>query len=334
MSHVLVIAEAGVNHNGKLQTAKELIDAAVYAGADIVKFQTFSADRLTTSRAPKATYQKLSTPSSESQREMLAGLELSAEMHFALIEYCRERGIEFLSTGFDVQDMIFLSALNLDRYKIPSGELTNLPYLRAVGNLKKPVIISTGVATLGEIEQAISILVASGTPRDLITILHCTSNYPALMSQVNLKSMQNLRMAFGLPVGYSDHTEGTEVAIAAVALGAEVIEKHFTLDRNMPGPDHKASLEPNELKEMISAIRNIEVALGSGVKTLDHDILETKRIIEKSIVAKVSIAKGEIFSELNITTKRPAGGISPMLWDKVIGQVAKRDFELDEEIET
>ncbi|HUX91581.1 MAG TPA: N-acetylneuraminate synthase [Gallionellaceae bacterium] len=333
MTKTYIIAEAGVNHNGDIELAKQLIDAAVEAGADLVKFQTFNANRLVTRTAKKADYQNKSTDSKESQHEMLRKLEVTADMHKILIEHCATRNIGFFSTGFDVESIDLLVSLGQDHFKIPSGEITNLPYLRHIGRLGKAVILSTGMATMGEIEAAIEALEQVGTLRENITVLHCTTEYPTPMAEVNLRAMQSIHAAFGVTIGYSDHTSGIEVAIAAVALGAKVIEKHFTLDRNLPGPDHKASLEPQELKAMVAAIRNIEIALGDGIKRLTPSEARNKPIARKSLVASQTIKAGEVFSEQNITTKRPGTGISPMRWDEIIGRTALRDFAADELIE-
>ena len=330
---VLVIAEAGVNHNGSLETAKQLVDAAAEAGADLVKFQTFSADRLVTTSARKAEYQNQTTDASESQYEMIQKLELSREMHEDIIAYCKQCNIEFFSTGFDTQSVDMLVDLGLEQFKIPSGELTNLPYLRHIGKFGKPVIISTGMANLGEIESALVVLEISGTPRSQITVLHCNTEYPTPMEDVNLRAMLAIRDAFGVSVGYSDHTLGIEVSIAAVAMGATVIEKHFTLDRNLPGPDHKASLEPEELKAMVQAIRNIKKALGNGIKRPSPIETKNKAIVRKSLVAANAIKAGECFNEFNLTVKRPGTGLSPMSWDEVLGRTAIRDFAPDELIE-
>jgi N-acetylneuraminate synthase len=330
----LIIAEAGVNHNGDLRLAKKLIAAAAEAGADLVKFQTFTAKNLVSASAPKAEYQKKTTESNESQLEMIQKLELSREDHTVLIEECRANGIGFFSTAFDFQSFDLLMELGcLEQIKIPSGELTNLPLLRYVSRLGKPLMLSTGMANLGEIEAAIDVVVAAGTPRQLITVLHCTTEYPTPMPEVNLRAMVNIKAAFGVEVGYSDHTPGIEIPVAAVALGAKVIEKHFTLDRGLPGPDHRASLEPNELKAMVDAIRNIEVALGDGIKRPSVSELKNKSIARKSLVAIRAISKGEAFSEENIGSKRPGNGISPMRWDEVIGRIASRDYVIDEMIE-
>jgi N-acetylneuraminate synthase len=330
----LIIAEAGVNHNGDMELARKLIAEAALAGADMVKFQTFQASQLVAASAPKAEYQKATTGSDESQFDMLKKLELSRADHELLIQECRKHGIRFFSTAFDPASFDLLSGLGaLELVKIPSGELTNLPLLRTMTRLGKPVLLSTGMATLGEIEEAIYAIEAAGTPRRLITLLHCTTEYPTPMDDVNLRAMQSMQHAFGVAVGYSDHTPGIEVAIAAVALGATVIEKHFTLDRNLPGPDHQASLEPHELKAMVAGIRNIELAMGDGIKRPSASELRNMPIARKSIVARKPIQFGERFSEDNLATKRPATGISPMRWDEVIGRTAHRSFATDELIE-
>lgn len=330
---ILIIAEAGVNHNGDLVLAKQLIDVAADAGADLVKFQTFSADRLATREAKKADYQSVTTGSVETQHQMLSRLELSAQMHHELIAHCSTRNIGFLSTGFDIESVDLLISLGINHFKIPSGEITNLPYLRHIGQFSKPVIISTGMASMGDIEAAINVLEQAGTVRSLITVLHCTTEYPTPMAEVNLRAMQSMQAAFGVAVGYSDHTASIEVAIAAAALGGTVIEKHFTLDKNLPGPDHKASLEPDELKAMVLAIRNIEIALGDGIKRLTPSEARNKLVVRKSLVASKAIKVGEVFSTENITTKRPGTGISPMNWDDVMGRKSARDFAVDEVIE-
>lgn len=330
INRTLIIAEAGVNHNGDLDLARQLIDAAAEAGADLVKFQTFNANRQVTRTAKKADYQTQTTDSKESQHEMLRRLELTEAMHKELIAHCAARNIGFFSTGFDIESVDLLASLGQDQFKIPSGEITNLPYLRHIGRLGKAVILSTGMATLGEIEAAIDVLEQSGTPRVNMTVLHCTTEYPTPMAEVNLRAMQSIHTAFGVAVGYSDHTPGIEVAIAAVALGASVIEKHFTLDRNLPGPDHKASLEPEELKAMVAAIRNIEIALGDGIKRLTPSEARNKPVARKSLVASRAIKAGEAFTAENLTTKRPGTGISPMRWDEVMGQVARRDYQEDD----
>jgi N,N'-diacetyllegionaminate synthase len=331
---VLIIAEAGVNHNGSIETAEQLIETAAEAGADLVKFQTFSADRLVTGSASKADYQLETTSTSESQHEMIRKLELSREMHEELIVHCKKCGVGFFSTGFDPQSVDLLAELGLDRFKIPSGEITNLPYLRHIGQYGKPVILSTGMARLGEIEAALEVLEVSGTPREQVTVLHCNTEYPTPMADVNLKAMLAIRDAFGVQVGYSDHTLGIEVPIAAVAMGATVIEKHFTLDRSLPGPDHRASLEPDELKAMVQAIRNIELALsGDGLKRPSPSESKNLEIVRKSLVALVPIKAGEPFTDANLGVKRPGSGISPMRWDDFIGRPANRDYQADELIE-
>ncbi|MDP2820552.1 MAG: N-acetylneuraminate synthase [Polaromonas sp.] len=332
-NRTLIIAEAGVNHNGDLDLAKKLIDVAAEADVDIVKFQTFNANRLVTRTAEKAAYQTQTTDSQESQHEMLRRLELSADMHKVLIDHCALRNVGFFSTGFDIESVDLLLSLGQDHFKIPSGEITNLPYLRHIGQLGKNVILSTGMATLGDIEAAIDVLEQAGTARSQVTVLHCTTEYPTPMNEVNLRAMQSIHAAFGVAVGYSDHTQGIEVAIAAVAMGASVIEKHFTLDRSLPGPDHQASLEPEELKAMVAAIRNIEIALGDGIKRLTPSEARNKPVARKSLVASQAIKAGEVFSAQNITTKRPGTGVSPMRWDEVLGNVAPRDFVADELIE-
>jgi N,N'-diacetyllegionaminate synthase len=328
-----IIAEAGVNHNGDVELAKQLIDVAADAGADAVKFQTFTADSLVTRTAKKADYQNQNTDSSESQNQMLRKLELSKDTHQELIAHCAKRNIIFLSTCFDIQSVDLLISLGQNLFKIPSGEITNLPYLRHIGQLNKSVILSSGMSTMGDIESAISVLELAGTARKNITVLHCTTDYPTPMTDVNLLAMKNIHSTFGISVGYSDHTLGTEVAIAAVALGASVIEKHFTLDRNLPGPDHNASIEPLELKAMISAIRNIEFALGDGIKRLMPGEIKNKSIVRKSVVAKKDIKAGDIFSDENLAIKRPGNGISPMRWDEILGCVASRNYSIDELIE-
>ena len=334
MTHrTLIIAEAGVNHNGDLDLAKQLIDVAADAGADLVKFQTFNANRQVTSTAKKADYQNQTTDSTESQHAMLRRLELTETMHHQLIAHCATRNIGFFSTGFDIESVNLLVSLGQERFKIPSGEITNLPYLRHIGRLGKTVILSTGMATLGEIEAAIEVLEQAGMPRTKLTVLHCTTEYPTTLTEVNLRAMQSIHTAFGVAVGYSDHTQGIEVAISAVAMGATVIEKHFTLDCNLPGPDHQASLEPAELKAMITAIRNIEIALGDGIKHLTPSEARNKPVARKSLVASRRIKAGEVFTAENLTAKRPGTGISPMRWDEFMGRAALRDFVADELIE-
>lgn len=332
-NRVLIIAEAGVNHNGDMALAKQLIDMAADAGADLVKFQTFNANRLVTRNAKKADYQAEATGGAESQHEMLRRLELSEAMHHELIAHCATRDIGFFSTGFDLESIDMLLGFGQQLFKIPSGEITNLPYLRHVAATGKQLILSTGMASLGDIEAAIEALEQGGTPRSRLTVLHCTTEYPTPMDEVNLRAMQSIGAAFGVATGYSDHTPGIEVAIAAVAMGATVIEKHFTLDRNLPGPDHQASLEPDELKAMVSAIRNIEIALGDGVKRLTPSEAKNKPVARKSLVASAPIKAGELFGAHNMTAKRPGTGISPMRFDEVAGRQAKRDFAEDELIE-
>jgi N,N'-diacetyllegionaminate synthase len=329
----LIIAEAGVNHNGDITLAKKLIDCAAEAGADVVKFQTFNASRQATRNAKKAAYQVQATDSAESQQEMLHRLELTEAMHHELIAHCTLRNISFLSTGFDIESVDLLDSLGQDYFKIPSGEINNLPYLRHIGRFGKRIIISTGMSTLGDIELAIEALEQAGTPRAKVTVLHCTTEYPTPMFEVNLRAMQSIQAAFGVEVGYSDHTQGTEVAIAAVAMGATVIEKHFTLDRTLPGPDHQASLEPIELRAMVSAIRNIELALGDGIKRLMPSELKNRAIVRKSIIAKREIKAGEPFTPENIAIKRPGTGIPPTQWDEILGKNARRNFLPDELIE-
>jgi N,N'-diacetyllegionaminate synthase len=328
-----IIAEAGVNHNGSIQIAKKMIEVAKECGAYAIKFQTFKAEKVISRYAPKAEYQKQTTGETDSQLEMVKKLELSFDDFIVLKEYCDKLNIMFLSTPFDFESIDFLNHLGLEIFKIPSGEITNLPYLEKIGRLGKKVILSTGMADLGEIEDALDILTSCGTKKEDITILHCNTEYPTPYEDVNLLAMLTIKEAFKVKVGYSDHTLGIEVPIAAVAIGASVIEKHFTLDKNMEGPDHKASLEPHELKAMIDAIRNIEKALGNGIKKPSKSELKNKYIARKSIVAKREIKKGEIFTEDNITVKRPGNGISPMRWYEVLGKVASRDYKEDELIE-
>jgi N,N'-diacetyllegionaminate synthase len=329
----LIIAEAGVNHNGDMQMARQLIDAAAEAGADLVKFQTFRADRLVTTSARKAAYQMATTAADESQHEMIRRLELTDAMHDELIAHCHQRKIEFFSTAFDLESLDYLMGLGMARIKVPSGEITNLPYLRKVGGFGKEVILSTGMSNLGEIEAAIDALEKAGTSREWIIVLHCNTEYPVPMPEVNLRAMRSIGEAFGVKVGLSDHTEGIEIAIAAVALGATVIEKHFTLDRSLPGPDHRASIEPDELGRMIRSIRNVEQAMGDGIKRPSSSELRNRPIVRKSLVSARRIAKGEFFSEANVTAKRPGTGISPMRMQEIIGRKASRDFDADELIE-
>lgn len=326
-----IIAEAGVNHNGSLELAKNLVDKAKEAGADCIKFQTFIASQIVSKNAVKADYQKKQTAKSESQHEMLKKLELSFDDFIELNNYCKEIGIEFLSTAFDFESIDFLNQLGMQVWKIPSGEITNLPYLIKIAKLNKKVILSTGMSTMREIEDAVNILKDHGASE--LIILHCTTEYPTPYEDVNLNAMLAIKEKFGYEVGYSDHTMGIEVPIAAVALGAKVIEKHFTLDRTMDGPDHKASLEPSELKTMVDAIRNIELSMGTGIKEPADSEKKNIAIARKSIVANRSIKKGEILTEQNLTVKRPGDGISPMKWYEIIGTKAIRDFEEDELIE-
>lgn len=328
---VFIIAEAGVNHNGNMELARKMIDEAVESGVDAIKFQTFISEKVVSKYAEKAEYQKKNIEKVETQLEMVKRLELSFENFIELKKYCDDKKILFLSSAFDHKSIEFLYSLNLEIFKIPSGEITNLPYLRKIGSLKKKVILSTGMSTLGDIEKALEILRTSGTAD--ITVLHCNTEYPTQMKDVNLNAMNTIKEAFEVEVGYSDHTLGIEVPIAAVALGATVIEKHFTLDKTMEGPDHRASLEPEELKEMVRCIRNIEKALGNGVKRLTESESKNINIARKSIVAGRNIKKGEIFTEENLTIKRPGDGISPMRWDEIIGKVANRDYKEDELIE-
>lgn len=331
-SKILIIAEAGVNHNGSLELALKLVDVAAEAGADIVKFQTFRAEALTSAAASKADYQQRTTSTAESQRDMLRKLELSPEAHHILMRACAKRGIRFLSTPFDHASIDFLHELGLTLFKIPSGEITNLPYLRKLGALGKEIILSTGMSTLEEVEEALHILEQAGMPRARIHLLHCTTEYPAPVSEVNLRAMLTMREAFpGLAgTGYSDHTEGIEIPIAAAALGAAVIEKHFTLDRNMEGPDHKAGLELHELAAMVRGIRKVEQALGDGIKKPSLSELRNMPVARKSIVAARAVRAGDLFTVDNLTCKRPGTGLSPMLWDKIIGTRAQRDYAADE----
>ncbi len=332
MKRTLIIAEAGVNHNGSIDTAKKMINAAAEAGADLVKFQTFKTEDLVTQSAKKAQYQKESTDIEESQFNMLKKLELDRAAHEELIQYCEQKGTSFLSTAFDHDSIDLLAELNIPIYKIPSGEITNLPYLRHIGRMGKSIIMSTGMATLEEVRAAMDVLLEAGVNKDDLTMLHCNTEYPTPMGDVNLRAMLTIRDELGVQVGYSDHTLGIEVPIAAVALGATIIEKHFTLDRTMPGPDHAASLEPEELKAMVATIRNIEKALGDGVKKPSPSETKNIPIARKSIIAKKPIKKGEAFSEDSLTVKRPGTGISPMEWDNVVGKTATHDYEMDEVI--
>lgn len=331
MSKVFIIAEAGVNHNGDIEVAEKLIDAAVLAGADAVKFQTFKAENLVRKDAAKAVYQKKTTDAGESQFEMLKKLELTPDMHKRLKNYCSQKGIIFLSAPFDIDSLHFLVHSGVDMIKIPSGEITNYPLLTAVGKTHKEVILSSGMSTLDEVKDAVNVLKDNGSKK--ITVLHCNTEYPTPYTDVNLNAMMTIKNELGVNIGYSDHTLGIEVPIAAVALGATVVEKHFTLNKNMEGPDHKASLEPEELREMVKSIRNIEQALGSEIKKPSASERKNIDVVRKSIVAKCDIKAGETFTENNLTTKRPGTGISPMLWEQVIGKRAKRSYNMDEMIE-
>jgi N,N'-diacetyllegionaminate synthase len=333
MKRILVIAEAGVNHNGSLETAKRLVEVAANAGADFVKFQTFNADDIVTKTADKAEYQKIATGIDVSQYEMLKSLELTSDMHEQLLEHCDNFSIGFLSTGFDQSSVAYLVSLGQQLVKVPSGEITNLPYLKFVGSLGLPVILSTGMSSLEEVGDALNVLKNAGTDNDRVTVLHCTSEYPAPFEDVNLHAMRAISKEFGVSVGYSDHTTGIEISIAAAALGATVIEKHFTLDRALPGPDHKASLEPDELVALVKSIRNIEIALGDGSKMPTNGENKNRLIARKSIVARREIDSGDLFTEDNLTTKRPGIGISPMMWHEILGKTATRDYLPDEIIE-
>ena len=334
INHVYIIAEAGVNHNGSMELARKLIDVAADAGVDYVKFQTFKAENLVTKTAMQAEYQQRNMGNDDnSQYNMLKKLELSHEQHVELIGYCREKGVKFLSTAFDFESIDYLASLHLGLWKVPSGEITNYPYLKKIADYQEPVIISTGMSTMEEIQAAIKVLTDNGLRKEQISVLHCNTEYPTPMVDVNLSAMNEMCRQFGVVIGYSDHTQGIEVPIAAVAMGAEIIEKHFTLDRSLPGPDHKASLEPDELKAMVTAIRNIEQAIGTGHKTVSASERKNKAVARKSIVAARDIEKGELFTEENLTGKRPGSGINPMRWPEIIGKIAVRDFNEDELIE-
>ncbi len=327
---VYIIAEAGVNHNGDVNVAQQMIAIAADAGVNAIKFQLFTAESLVTRKAVKAGYQKNTTGEGETQFEMLKKLELNFDSHKTLSNYCKEKGIDFLSSAFDLDTIDLLASLKITTWKIPSGEITNLPYLRKIGAFNQNIILSTGMADLGEIEDALDVLEGPGTSREKITILHCNTEYPTPMEDVNLLAMKTIQSAFpGVNVGYSDHTVGIEVPIAAAALGARVIEKHFTLDRNMEGPDHRASLEPEALKAMVSGIRNIEKALGTGIKKPSPSEQKNVTVVRKSIVASKPIQAGEVFTEHNLTVKRPGTGISPMRWDEVLGHAARKDYAGD-----
>ena len=326
----LIIAEAGVNHNGDIKVAHKLIDAAVNAGADIVKFQTFNANNLASESAPKAEYQKLLTSENESQKLMLQNLELTNENFYELIKHCEDVNIEFLTSAFDLESLSLIERFNLKRFKIPSGEINNYPYLRKVGDMRRPIILSTGMSELVEIRNAINVLGKFGTEKKDLTILHCTTEYPAPYIDINLSAMKTISETFDVNIGYSDHSKGIEVSIAAVALGAKVIEKHITLDNNMKGPDHKASLEPNLFKDMTKCIRNIEISLGDGFKKPSKSEIKNLTVARKSIIAKKNIKTGDIFTEENLTTKRPGNGLDPMNWEKIIGSISPKDFNSDE----
>ena len=333
--HVLIIAEAGVNHNGSIEIAKQLIDKAAEAGADMIKFQTFKSEKLVSKYARQADYQKtnLGETSDDSQLNMLRQLELSEQNHEELVKYCSLKGIKFFSTAFDLESIDYLYSLHLGLWKIPSGEITNYPYLKKIAKFGESVILSTGMCEMDDISAALKVLLKNGLRREQITILHCNTEYPTPFEDVNLRAMEEIRDVFQVKVGYSDHTKGIEVPIAAVALGAQVIEKHFTLDRNMEGPDHKASLEPHELKAMVSAIRHIELVLGSGHKTVSASEKKNMTIARKSIIAACPIHKGELLTEQNLTVKRPGIGISPMRWEEIIGTKAIKNFEEEDFIE-
>jgi len=328
-----IIAEAGVNHNGDIELAKRLVESAFASGADAVKFQSFIASEEISVYAEKASYQVAQTGADEGQLEMVAKYELSAECQASLKNFANRIGIEFMSSPFDISSIHILTQIGVRRWKIPSGEITNLPYLRHISRLGQPVILSTGMANLGEIEAALAVLEQAGTPRSQITVMHCTTEYPAPLEEVNLRAMQSIAQAFGVPVGYSDHTEGIAVPIAAVAMGARVIEKHLTLDRTMDGPDHRASLEPDQFAAMVQGIRAIERALGDGIKRATASERANLPIVRKSLVASRAIQAGEPFTADNITAKRPGTGISPMQWDALIGRKATRAYAPDELIE-
>ena len=326
----LIIAEAGVNHNGELKLAKRLVLAAKKAGADIVKFQSFTAENLVTSYADKASYQKQTTKKEETHFEMLKKLELDSKSHFVLKKYCQDKGIEFLSSAFDVEGLKFLGSLKLRRFKAPSGEITNLPYLRTLASFNKKTILSTGMASMKEIADSLDVLYKHGLSKEKITLLQCNTEYPTPTEDVNLNAMSEMEKKFNIAVGYSDHSQSTILPAFAVVKGAKVIEKHITLDKKMPGPDHSASLCPEEFTEMVKHIRNAEISLGSNRKLPTSSEKKNIPIVRKSIVAKKNILKGEIFSEDNLTTKRPATGISPMKWDKIIGKRSKKDYHKDQ----
>jgi len=330
MNQTIIIAEAGVNHNGSILIAKRLVDAAADAGADLIKFQTFNADKLVSKGAKRAQYQIQNANNSDTQYEMLKKLELTCSEYLELKEHCGRRNIKFFSTAFDLDSIDFLASLHLGLWKIPSGEITNYPYLKKIASYCEPVIMSTGMCTMEDIKNALNILLRFGLTKDKITILHCNTQYPTPYLDVNLKAMLTIKEEFGVNVGYSDHTNGIEVPIAAVALGASVIEKHFTLDRNMEGPDHKASLEPDELKNMVNAIRHIEQSLGDGIKRVSQSESQNIAVARKSIVASKHISRGELLTENNLDIKRPGTGISPMRWEEIVGRTANKDYEQDE----
>lgn len=326
----VIIAEAGVNHNGDINLAKQLIEVASKSGANYVKFQTFKTELVVSKYAQKAEYQKQTTEANESQFEMIKKLEFDKQTHLELLNCCKKNNIKFLSTAFDLESIDLLFELGIDFFKIPSGEITNYPYLKKIAGIGKPIVMSTGMANLSEIEQALDILLDNGLKRNAITILHCCTEYPTPIRDVNLSAMLTIKNAFKVNVGYSDHTLGIEIPIAAVALGATVIEKHFTLDRNMEGPDHKASLEPQELKAMVKAIRNIEKALGNGIKKPSSSEMPNIEVVRKSIVAKYDIKKDEILTKDNLVIKRPGSGISPMRWNEIVGTIAIKDYNEDD----
>jgi len=333
LKRTFILAEAGVNHNGNIELAKKLVDAAAESGADAIKFQTFKAESIITKSAQKTAYQKATTDKHESHFEMIKKLELDYQAHIDLIKYCKKKNIIFLSSPFDLVSLELLLDLDLDIIKIPSGEITNLPFLNAIGKHNKRIIMSSGMSTMKEVRDALSVLLKTGTQKEKITILHCNTEYPTPFEDVNLKAMNTIKEMLDVEVGYSDHTVGIEVPIAAVALGATVIEKHYTLSRELEGPDHKASLEPDELKIMVDYIRNIELSLGEGIKQPSPSEIKNLNIVRKSIVAARKIEKGELFCEENLTTKRPGNGISPMRWDKIIGHKAKKEYFEDDLIE-
>lgn len=331
MSKVFIIAEAGVNHNGSIEIAKKLIDEAAKCGVDAVKFQSFKAKNLVTKVAKQADYQKENMKKEVSQYEMLKALELSYDDHIELINYSKEKGIMFLSSPFDLESIDMLMELGIEIFKVPSGEIENVPYLKKIAKTGKKVILSTGMSNLADIEFALDILREAGA--NDISVLHCNTDYPTKMEEVNLTAMNTIGNAFLVEIGYSDHTKGIEIPIAAVALGAKIIEKHFTLDKNMDGPDHKASLEPDELKAMVDSIRNVEIALGNGIKALTNSEKKNIKVARKSIICSSYIKKGEVFTEENLTIKRPGTGLSPKMWDNIIGKKAQRDYNVDEMVE-